>query len=431
MPLALIIVLTTNSNQYVIQNKIFQGFAILCCFVVLANIIQVPWFGGTDVLELSLANSFGFLRPPSMVVIYVYAIRKYGQSFNNSIIWIVFLSILLHALFAIFEYANPLGIAGLISNIYRGAFDSRLGLRALGAFSRVHGLAYFTAFSLVFLEILSLIKSRTNNVVSKLPVHLIRASFVFTILALFVSFSRSAYICLFVLFGLYVMMQLYGAVCKGVLSLRASILLLSVASLIAILLNVASLYYKDFFRWFLKSIDAIPLIFSYFSASRREQSLEFGFISGRLDHGWANALEAWRASPFFGNLPASTDSFIGDGGYTELLSNQGIIGIIGYSFFMICLLRWCHHVAVVAKRESLGEYRVYFAYLSLLPIFISVMMTAASFMQERCVELLIISTITIEYSVVFAKANCRRPREWLEFPGGLNPGVAGVERTPQ
>ena len=27
-------------------------------------------------------------------------------------------------------------------------------------------------------------------------------------------------------------------------------------------------------------------------------------------------------------------------------------------------------------------------------------------------------------------ANCPRPREWWKFPGDLNPGVAGVERTP-
>ena len=60
-------------------------------------------------------------------------------------------------------------------------------------------------------------------------------------------------------------------------------------------------------------------------------------LSGRLNHGWSNAIANFQQNPLFGSV--NTFQFIGDGGYTELLSNYGILGLISFLTYLILSLR--------------------------------------------------------------------------------------------
>ena len=61
-------------------------------------------------------------------------------------------------------------------------------------------------------------------------------------------------------------------------------------------------------------------------------------FAGRLTNGWKNAIEIWNTSPIIGDLSQviRSSKYMGDGGYTETLSQRGILGLI--AFILLILL---------------------------------------------------------------------------------------------
>ena len=290
---------------------ILLAFSMLPLFVGWALFLQFLTYGDTP--SSYVFNFSGFLRP----TIYAFVFAMILQRIENINKVISFLKVIIgiNCSITIIEYCDILIIEDIINILYRGASNSDIGNRAIGLFYRVHGAAYFSLFSFIF--IFSIYK--INDIKIKQSD---KALLSIIIIALMTTFSKGAILVLVIyMVGVNYFRQ----------KLRKSVL---IWTCVIILLMVISL---TTFTNLEKHISALATgIFVLVTFQELDSSQALGFITGRLEHGWLNALSVWRESPIFGNI--NHGDFVGDGGYTEVMANHGLIGLAGYIIFFLILL---------------------------------------------------------------------------------------------
>lgn len=282
---------------------ILCGFASLAIFITLALIFQFIT-DSSDPLSY-VFNFMGFLRPTMYYIAASYLIIDYTKA-TVVLSYVRYLCIIVSTLIILEHLDLPI-IEDAINIIYRGAVDTDNGQRAIGIFQRVHGAAYFSLFSLMFVisifQINKELHLRKNRVV-----------IILLLIAMLLTFSKSAIL-------VFVVYILVAYKTKLLLNLKVLKILILSAGIFAIAL------YLD--ARLLHHVTILSFGIIYMMGFLDNLSVEkIGFVTGRVDHGWKNALEVWRESIWFGNV--NSGEFVGDGGWTETLANHGILGAVGW-----------------------------------------------------------------------------------------------------
>ena len=251
------------------------------------------------------SNSIGFIRFLGVYVLLSYALPKLEV---YSTLYISFF--LISPLAGIIDYFNIEPFNSVLNSIYRADPDNDIPGRALGIFQRVHGLAYFSTFAVLLL----------SNYPKLIENEKIRISaIVLNFIALILTFSRSALLALFI--SLVYSYKAYFIRYITFISLSISLIL----------------FFAEGSKVF-RIIDSIYQGFRFLAGFSYNYD-QAAFIVARLDWGWGNAINQFYTSPVFGSLDRSGTFFVGDGGYVELLANQGLMGIIGFLLFFFVFFR--------------------------------------------------------------------------------------------
>jgi hypothetical protein len=305
-----------------------------------ANLIQI-FFYQTHIFSI-LVNALGFLRPLGTLY-FVSNQRHYLLNLKK----LVFSTLYIYPILGIIDYFNIEPLNSFLNLIYRFGIDNQMLGRATGLFQRVHGLAYFNVLAIVILI--------ADN-------ELVKSSFkkklliIINFLSLVLTFSRSGMIFIFIV--ILIMKRRYFLY-----------YILSVFVFIFFILNF--LRESKLFR----IIDSIYNGVKYLLGSNEFDDRGAAFITARLEWGWGNSISKFLDSPIWGNLDKSVGDFVGDGGYVEILANQGLMGLIG---FFILIFWFLFH-----KKKS-------FRYIG---ITLSLLNIGAACFTERLFELLIIYII--------------------------------------
>ena len=300
-----------------VDFSILCGFASLAIFVFLALIFQ--YINDPTKISPYVVNFMGFLRPTMYYVAASYLIVDYAKA-TVVLRYMAYLCIIVSTSI-ILEYLDLPIIEDVINIIYRGAVDTDNGKRAIGLFQRVHGAAYFSLISLMFLiAIFQLNKElhlRKNRVVITLLV-----------VAMMLTFSKGA-ILVFVVY-IFIAYKTKLILSKKVFKILALSLCIFT---IALYLNTRLLHHVTILLF------GIIYMFGFLNDASIEK---ISFVTGRVDHGWTNALDVWRDYKWFGDVDSGR--FVGDGGWTETLANHGILGAIGWILLFYFFFKSSRHL---------------------------------------------------------------------------------------
>jgi len=318
---------------------------------------DLPFYNG-------IYNIQGYSRPMLFSLFGAYIIR----SNENALIIgrLILIGGGLHGLMSILEYSNFPIVSYVIDNLYRDGRD--VGSRAVGLFKNVHELAYFNLYIIIF-SISLLIFG--NNIFKK---SLLYFSLVLSIVSLTITFSKGAFLALFSII-IYLALK----------SKKSRNIIIYLIFGLFLLFVLSTLIFTEFYRYLVYSsgefYNNISFIFGYVEIEKA------GSIGGRLNHGWFNAINAWKQNPMFGNLSTSLTSFIGDGGYTEALANHGLVG-----FFLLFLC-----IFYISKIKIVNEYNSNISNIvfSSFSISILIALIATGFLKPRSMELMPIMFICL------------------------------------
>jgi len=357
--------LTFSINRNLIPFFGFLFFSILPLFFQII-------FLSNPIIPLSVL-ALGNLR--FFFMSHILLDTKFSNIQLIKIINLILFGIVFHGICVLLNIFSIQPLANLINLIYRFGIDNDYGsLRAIGAFDTIHSLSFFGITSLIFTIWLNFYNQKNKVFSQKL---LIAASFC-SLICILTTYSIATYCAfIFIIICLF-LKQLKVLFFKNVLNKKIIFSSLLVISF----LNLFLYFFRKQLSNFVSVFDTIGLAFSFLTGSSYENELPI-FIQGRLDWGWANSLQAFYKSPFFGDISNALTDFAGDGGYTELLGNFGILGFIGFLFFISLFLSPDLYFAnLYKKRYFLGTY-----YLSFF-IAIVFIMLATTFLRARVMELL-------------------------------------------
>jgi hypothetical protein len=316
----------------------------------------------------ALVNLNGYLRPLLFALLGALLIENNDVAIKLS--KLILLGAIFHGVVSIIEYTDFPLISFLINHIYRDGSD--LGSRAIGAFDTVHDLAYFSLYMFLFSFFLAFFKR------DDVHLGLSYLAMLFSLFSIILTFSKGAYLSLIVVL-LFIFFK-NKSLRKYII--RATLLFVSV-------FLVFSIFNQGFFNYFLNELTVIESGVKFILGMQFE--IDPGFVTGRLDHGWQNAIHAWQMSPLFGNLKVSIDTFIGDGGYTEVLANHGLVGLIFLFLFLLDL-------AVTKKSGANSVSSLHLVLVSFVFAFL-ISLTATGFLKPRSMELLPLMFICLYYRV--------------------------------
>lgn len=324
-----------NSTQFILL-----AFSLLTLTVGISLIFQLLIF--ENINYINYAHNFqGYLRPLLFGIFTACVIR--GREHAEKMVKLLLFGMVTHGFFALIEFNNIQPLSGMINLIYRGDYNNNHGTRALGAFNMVHDLAYFSLYGFVFsLAVIF------NSEVKKNTTKWAKLACLMSFVALLIGFSRGAWIAATAA-GLYMVINLARPrPFKIIFILIFSFIPIILFSLI--LPPLVDIHILSSFRELLKSIYSGYLYLMGLREFTEDSSI--GFITARLDWGWAHALDAWAESPLIGDLYYSQTVFIGDGGYTETLANHGLIGLFGVFAMLIILWKKSYISSINSKSNS-------------------------------------------------------------------------------
>jgi hypothetical protein len=227
------------------------------------------------------------------------------------------------------DYAGPINL------IFRGSLENTANTysisRPVSVFDSVHACAYFSALTLVFCSIYKntyRLYSCTSSgfIPNKVYLYINLSAF----LGLFLTSSKS---------GLLSVIAFYLSQRPIVLSRLRTTLSYSFI-LTALAMASLSVIFSEKLSAILISISLSLSSLVAALANNLSTTEVSDSFSGRLNHGWANAIHNFSENPLFGSV--NIIQFIGDGGYTELLSNYGIVGLSGFILYLFLTIR-CFH----------------------------------------------------------------------------------------
>ena len=357
------------------QRKIFalKSSYVLWSFLPLAVFISLigQYFLVDNFSIFSAFSNFqGFLRPLLALCFFSLLIRS-----KSDFIWtartILIFTIGL-SLFCFIDYFHIQPFSDLLNSIYRYDATSRLGSRALGSFLTVHSAAFFFLYILIFT--LSLFILNDKSYIRLIGYRLVFSTSLFSFISLILSFTKSVLISAFLVICIFFSINILK---KKVLPY---LLLVSITLLSFILLAPDSLLERLAYTYN-SLIDAYNFIYDPNSLSMTDNTS----LSNRLEWGWKNSLIYFYVI-LTSELNESSKMFVGDGGYFEILANNGFIGLLGLTIFMLYLFA----LSFETLRKSLSNKNhislAYFLFCNLLSMFI--INFATLFLKERSMVLL-------------------------------------------
>lgn len=351
-------------------RPVLLGFATLAAGVGTALLLQVMLLD-IPMLWPYLQNFQGYSRPTLFGILAAMMIRSRDEA--ETVAKLILAGTAVHGFLAAVEYANLQPFTGILGLLYRGSADARVGTRAIGAFTTVHGLAYFSLYGLVFSTFVLLIAEKGSALGRWARLGILGA-----LAGIVLPFSRGAWIAA-AAGAAYMLLRrktlpLVLKAAAGGTALFAIALSLFPESLVNVVAYYSSIV--DGARFLLGAAEGID-------------EKQVSFITARLDWGWMHALEVWRSSPVFGDMSFSMTRFIGDGGYTETLANHGLLGM-GALLLMLLVFwfgasRHAHGDSAVLVRRILRTFVVVFFLASF----------ATGTLKERSIELLPVMLIVL------------------------------------
>jgi hypothetical protein len=329
----------TKSTHGVFKKNLF----LFVLFIFLANTLQLI-FNKAPLDLIWFSNTIGFTR-----FLGVYALLSYSRIHIDRHKYFFILFLMLSPVAGILDYFNIEPFNSFLNLFFRADVGNDVPGRALGTFQRVHGLAYFSSFAVILLASYpKLILERKKRVFF----------LVLNIVALVLTFSRSALLAtsislLFIYRRYFIRYIIYW-----------------------VLFSLAIIYFAVDSKVF-RILDSLFNGFKYLFGLSYDPD-QAAFIIARLNWGWGNAIDQFYSSPLFGSLNRGGANFVGDGGYVELLANQGILGICAFLIFIFGLFN--------SKISALKS----------LALFFFIANIGSSAWTERIFEILLITIFIIE-----------------------------------
>lgn len=300
------------------SRPVLIAFGFLAGGIGFALILQVLLLEKPLYIEY-LHNLNGHMRPLLFALLAASAIRTKDSA--EIMVKIFLMGIISHGALAIIEYINLQPFTGIINFLYRGDFNERLGLRALGAFKMVHDLAYFSLYGFLFSVAVLTHPDKKPSLVLWAGV-----ATIFSLVSLILPFSRGAWVAA-AAGGGFMLLRL------GNLRLILSLVLTTLVTL-ALSMVVMPVFINKIEEYLFSIISGLQYLMAVGDV---EDESDISFITARLDWGWLHAIEVWKENPLHGDLSYSLVLFIGDGGYTEVLANHGLIGLFAYLLMFLAL----------------------------------------------------------------------------------------------
>lgn len=355
-----------------INKTIVISLFIFVLSIFIALILQIFFIPEMSV-KTHVLNFAGFLRMFLFSLLAFFTITTFNRAL---IITKIFLfCTIIQSLILIIQYAQVYPLSNFISWFYNNSNNETNVYRAVGSFNAVHSAAYY--FLYFFLFSLSIYISSEHMKIKNLALIAVCFSFIGLVLPV----SKGAYLALFVsLTYLILVRKAVGIFIKSIIFLTCFLIfsaLLIPRKKIEYFQNQFIELYEGA-KWILFSTD----IGSYD---------HMGFIAGRLDHGWKNAIDNWVIYPVYGNIDTSVKTFIGDGGYTEILSNSGLIGLFG--FLIMLLILFFSSSSTKGRRSNVRC--VFENTRKTIVIAIFFASIATGFLKQRTVELLPVMLVTL------------------------------------
>ena len=227
--------------------------------------------------------------------------------------------------------------SGLINFIYRGGIENTGNTysisRPVSVFDSVHACAYFFTLTPILLFSLFSESSHSIHPITPHALKIFNQIALICIIGLFFTSSKAGLFGVFVFYLTYYISRLFQFQFSLNLTRKVSkvlVIFLPIAITLLMLLSgklfglISSIY---------NSFDSLLA----FLGRGLESEIVSDSFSGRLNHGWANAMENFYQNPLFGSV--NITKFIGDGGYTELLSNYGLLGLLAVLVYILLSIR--------------------------------------------------------------------------------------------
>ncbi len=331
-------------------------------------------------LSKHFINFAGFFRILLFSILALISINSYDRALM--IAKILLICIILQSIILIIEYTQIFPFSYLINLIYHDSNQKLNVYRATGSFSSVHAAAYFFLYSLLFSFAICITVS--NKKIKNLSI----VAIFFSLVGVILPVSKSAYIAL-----------LASLVFLIVLRRDYKTLLLTPILLSILIFSIYVLIPKKKLEYFVHDLSQLQEGITWFFLSRDKSYDEIGFIAGRLNHGWKNAIDNWFHYPIYGNIDTSEVIFIGDGGYTEILTNSGAIGLIG--FLLMLLFIYYQPIFITKYHYKISSNSL----IGIRSIVIAIVFAsvATGFAKQRTLELLPIFFLTL--STLSVKTN--------------------------
>ena len=276
----------------------------------LSFIVRVAYSG-----EFTFSDSgplFGFIR--FLLFFILAAVAIHSEKDAKLIFTITLIGVGVHSFFALIEYFRVAPLDSMLSNFYNNE-GVRLGLRGIGAFYRVHTLAFFLTIG--FFLTLGLYKYYNKTIMKVLLIVCLAASIV--------PFSK---ISLLILISAIFMHNIFLYKIKGLFLFTMILILMAIA--------VVFLLPESSYQYLAKSINHLTIILDYIFFDNSIDSKALGSISGRGET-FGNVLRALDNSFLFGVGLNSEYGFTGDGLYFSILSHDGFLGFFSLIFFLFYL----------------------------------------------------------------------------------------------
>lgn len=373
-----------------INKPIVISVSIFVSSILIALILQIFFIPETSI-KLHVFNFAGFLRMLLFSLLAFFTITTFNRALIITKIFLV--CTIIQSVILIAQYAQVYPFSNFISWFYNNSNNDTNVYRAVGSFNAVHSAAYY--FLYFFLFSLTIYLGSEHKKIKNLALIAVCFSFIGLVLPV----SKGAYLALFVsLTYLILVRKAVGVFIKSIIFLTF-FLIFSVS-----LIPPKKIDY--FQNQFIELYEGVKwVLFSAHSGTYDQM----GFIAGRLDHGWKNSIENWHAYPLFGNIEASSEVFIGDGGYTEILSNSGLIGLFG--FLLMLFIVYKRNFFLKSKKNDIQSISSYGIKSIVLAVLIA--SVATGFLKQRTVELLPVMFITLislslqprEFNIVKCKIN--------------------------
>jgi hypothetical protein len=360
--------------QFLQHNLIYiKAFLVFFFSILCALFFQLLFFSEVHYIA-HFMNALGFLRLPLFAIFSLIALTSRQRAL--SLAKVILVCVVIQFIILLVEYLGIYPFANIINRLYRDTFESVYVYRATGTFDAVHSAAYFFLYSFFF-SLALLIGEKKPKGFRKLAV----LSAVCSCFGILLPVSKGAFLA--VVIGL-----LYFLIKRrvfGFLVILASLISLITITILYLLPTNKSDYIRDQtsilyegIKWFVAGADA-------------NQYETIDFVAGRLDHGWKNAIDNWLNYPLTGNIDASQQKFIGDGGYTEILSNSGFIGLIGF----LAMLAMIFFSKRNSQNASFLDRSVYLDVIKTFSICIVIASVATGFSKNRTIELLPVMVVVL------------------------------------